>query len=119
MNPTRYADYMRPMLAAGLGADEISKRLRMKLHIVERTIRLIEGIPMNDEPEIERQARNAELCEAAMRLWRSGFDTVDIARLTGSTEPVICRILRVWRELGRDHARLYEHAKAGEIGARG
>lgn len=60
---------------------------------------------MNDDAEIERQARNAQLCATVIELWKRGFDTNEIARLAMPSmlrargEAVAYRILATWRDL--------------------
>lgn len=60
---------------------------------------------MNDDAEIERQARNAKLCQEVVSLWRAGLDTTQIAICLTIGEPVVCRILNAWRDLRRMLAR--------------
>lgn len=57
---------------------------------------------MNDDAEIERQARNAKLCQEVVSLWRAGLDTAQIALCLTIREPVACRILNAWRDLRRE-----------------
>jgi hypothetical protein len=40
--------------------------------------------------------------DMVLRLWRSGRDTLDIARLTGTTESVICRLLPLVLKAARE-----------------
>lgn len=60
---------------------------------------------MNDNPEIKRQARNAQLCATVIELWMRNYDTNEIARLAipdmsrARGEAVAHRILTAWRDL--------------------
>lgn len=54
---------------------------------------------MNVATGIADQAESDRVCEWVIRFWKQGRDTVEIARLVGVSEPVVCRILHAWRDL--------------------
>lgn len=61
---------------------------------------------MNVDTGIADQAESDRVCEWVIRFLKQERDTVEIARLVGVSEPIVCRILHAWRELRRQQARV-------------
>ena len=62
---------------------------------------------MNDDFELERQARTAKLCERTLVLWKAGLDTTAIALQIDIAESTVCNIVHAWFDLRWQGRRSY------------